>query len=224
MSLLRSVALLSFCVAVWPALGQQSESPRPRKTIEITIEQRQGSEWKPVNSQKVFHADDVIRFRVRSQIPGYLYVQNHESGGVKTWLYPRSGNTTSNHVEADIVYLIPDSKGSFSVGGQPGFDITYWMISPTPFTISDNEEGGAGKPNTLLPRCNGPLRARGACEDQQAGPHAVTDPAEIPPAFSASGGLVSRDLTFKTGKPAIEVSTPEPLSGSIIYALWIAHQ
>jgi hypothetical protein len=68
------------------------------------------------------------------------------------------------------------------------------------------------------------LRARGSCEDKQAGPHAVTDPAELPPAFASSGGLVSRDLTFKTGSPDVQVSTPEPLSESIIYALWIAHQ
>jgi len=209
-----------------PVFAQQAEAPAPtaRKVIEITIEQKQGSEWKPVNSQKVFKANDVVRFRLRSEIPGYLYVLNHESGGVKSWLYPRSGSTASNYVDVDNTYLIPDSKGSFTVGGQPGFDITYWMISPTALGISSADETGGSKPSTLLPRCSGTLRARGSCEDEHAGPHAVTDPNDVPPAFSASGGLVSRELTFKTGKPEVQVSTPDPLSGSIIYALWIAHQ
>jgi hypothetical protein len=147
---------------------------------------------------------------------------NHESGGVQTWLYPRPEATSTNRVEVDNVYLIPETPASFTVGGQPGFDVTYWMISPNPITISDAGEN-VSKPGTLLPRC-GSLRPRGVCEDKQAGPHQITDANEIPPAFSLSGGLISRDLIFKNGSPSIQVSSPEPLSDSIVYALWIAHQ
>ncbi len=224
MSILRSVALLTIASAAGAAFGQEQAATPARKTIDITIEQRQGSEWKAVSAQKVFRANDVVRFRLRSQIPGYLYVLNHESDGVKSWLYPRGNSAESNYVDMDRVYLIPDTKGSFTVGGQPGFDVTYWMISPTSLAVSSGSDGEAPKPNTLLPRCDGQLRSRGGCEDKQAGPHAVTDPAEVPPAFAASGGLVSRDLTFKTGSPGVQVSTPEASSESIIYALWIAHQ
>lgn len=195
-----------------------------RKTIEITIEQRHGTEWMAVSAQKVFRKDDEVRFRLRSQIQGYLYVLNHESDGVKTWLYPRADTAGSNYIDADKEYLIPNSKGFFTVGGRPGFDVTYWMISPNSLSIDSSSAGDPGKKSSLRPRCDGQLRARGACEDKQAGPHAVTDPAELPPAFSSSGGLVSRDLTFKTGTPQVQVSTPEPSSESIIYALWIAHQ
>jgi len=206
-------------------LAQQEPAAAPaRKTIDITIEQRHGSEWKPVSAQKVFRKDDEVRFRLRSQVQGYLYVLNHESDGVKSWLYPRADTAGSNYIEADKEYVIPNSKGFFTVGGRPGYDVTYWMISPTSLSIDSSSAGDPSKRSTLLPRCDGQLRARGACEDKQAGPHAVTDAAELPPAFSSSGGLLSRDLSFKTGTPEIQVSTPEPSSESIIYALWIAHQ
>lgn len=232
MSIVKPLSAAASICAACILFGQnqsssQQSSKEPRKTIEVTIEQRQGSEWKPVSSQKVFHANDVVRFRLQSQIPGYLYVLNHESDGVKTWLYPRAETAGSNYVDVDKVYTIPDAKGSFSVGGRPGFDVTYWMISPTSLAVDTSTSGEKGqKPSTLLPRCDGQLRARGSdtCEDKQAGPHPITDPAKLPPAFSASGGLVSRDLTFNSAHPSVQISTPEALSGSIIYALWIAHQ
>jgi hypothetical protein len=220
----RPVVLFTCLGLVTPLFGQQDSAPTVRKTIEITIEQRNGSEWKPVSAQKVFRKDDEVRFRLRSQIQGYLYVLNHESDGVKTWLYPRADTAGSNYIDADKEYVIPNSKGFFTVGGRPGFDVTYWMISPNALSIDSSSAGDVGKKSTLRPRCDGQLRARGTCEDKQAGPHAVTDPAELPPAFSSSGGLVSRDLTFKTGMPEVQVLTPEPSSESIIYALWIAHQ
>lgn len=224
MLLLKSAAPLALFL-VWGVPAQQDAPGPARKTIDIIIEQRQGSEWKPVSAQKVFRADDVVRFRLRSQVPGYLYVLNHESDGVKTWLYPRAESGGTNYIDVDKPYLIPDGKGSFSVGGKPGFDVTYWMISPTRLSIdSTSNAGETSKRSTLLPRCDGALRARGACEDKQAGPHAVTDPAEVPPALSAPGGLLGRELTFKTGRPEVQVSTPDPASESIIYALWIAHQ
>ncbi|HEX4749650.1 MAG TPA: DUF4384 domain-containing protein [Bryobacteraceae bacterium] len=228
--ILKSLATAASICAVWTLFAQdqtatQQQTPQSRKTIEVTIEQKQGSEWKPVSSQKVFRANDVVRFRLQSQIPGYLYVLNHESDGVKTWLYPRTETAASNYVDIDRPYTIPDSKGSFTVGGKPGFDVTYWMISPTSLAVDTGINGRRGeKPSTLLPRCDGQLRARGDCEDKQAGPHAITDPAQVPPAFSAQGGLISRDLTFSSATSSVQISTPEALSGSIIYALWIAHQ
>jgi len=201
-----------------------AENP-PQQVIEITVELRQGSDWKPVSSQRVFHANDDIRFRLRSRIPGYLYVLNHASSGERAWLYPRPNQGFSNHVEIDKVYLVPDTKGSFIVGGEPGFDVTYWMITPESQDISAADPATRTKPGSLLPRCReGLLRARGVCEDQQAGPHSVSDSSEIPPLFSSSGGLISRDLKFQTSEPAIRISTPEPQSGSIVYALWIAHR
>jgi Domain of unknown function (DUF4384) len=223
MALLKHAVLLASVSAVLPAWGQETPTS-VRKTIDITIEQRQGSTWKPVSAQKVFRKDDVVRFRLRSQVSGYLYVLNNESDGVKTWLYPRSNASEPNYISVDKVYVIPDEKGSFTVGGRPGFDVTYWMISPNPLPIDSSSAGDASKRSALLPKCDGPLRARGGCEDKQAGPHTVTDPNDIPPAFSSSGALLSRELTFKTGTPEIQVSTPQPSSESIIYALWIAHQ
>ncbi|MBV8551432.1 MAG: DUF4384 domain-containing protein [Acidobacteriaceae bacterium] len=197
-----------------------------QQAVEVTVELRTGDTWKPVPSQTVFHANDDIRFRLRSQIPGYLYVLNHESGGDQSWLYPRPEQQNPNRIEVNKTYLVPDSKGSFIVGGEPGFDITYWMITPEQMSVAGSADrpGKSVKPNTLLPRCRDELlKARGVCEDPQAGPHTLSDSPDLPPLFAAPGGLVSRDLKFQSNRPSVRILTPEPQSGSIIYALWIAH-
>lgn len=218
------IALL-FLLPMAGAILLQSADPSVQQVIDITMEQRQGAEWKSVSARKVFQVNDDIRFRLRSRIPGYLYVQNHESGGDRNWLYPRAAQDGSNLIEVDKTYTIPDAKGSFLVGGQPGFDVTYWMITPSALDLTAENKPANAKPNTLRPRCEQRLlRARGVCEDQQAGPHPVADSTEIPPLFAASGGLVSRDLKFQTSQPGIRISTPDPQSGSIVYALWIAHK
>jgi hypothetical protein len=202
-----------------------SNSAQYQQVIDITLEQRQGSDWKPVSSQKVFHSADDIRFRLHSQMAGYLYVMNKDSGGRRNWLYPRTAQTGTNHIEVDKTYIIPDAKGSFLVGGQPGFDVTYWMIAPSALDLSTGDGTVTAMPNTLLPRCQPRLlKARGVCEDQQAGPHPVLDPDEIQRLFSNYKGLVSRDLKFQAGQPDIRISAPGAPSGSITYALWIAHQ
>jgi len=196
-----------------------------QEVVEITVEKRQGTSWQPVSSQTVFHSSDDIRFRVRSRIGGYLYVLNHESGGDETWLYPRPEQSSDNHIAISTSFLVPDSPASFTVGGQPGFDVTYWMITPQPMSLSPSAPKSKAKPNTLLPRCgSGPLRARGVCEDPHAGPHAISESDRIPSVFSTAGGLVARDLTFQSKQSAVQVVAPEPPSGSIVYALWIAHK
>ena len=225
MTLWRVAALLPLTCAVWAGFAGQ-DGAASHAAVEVTIQQRTRSEWKPVNSKKVFRTDDVIRFQVQSQIAGYLYVLNRESGGARTWLYPRPNMPGGNHISAGTTYLIPDAKGSFSIGGTPGFDVTYWMISPSYFEIAGAEDSvkPTPAPKSMRPRCDGPLRARGDCEDSHAGAHVITNPSELPPAFLNSGGLVSRELSFQDGSSGVRVSTPDAPSGSITYALWIAHQ
>lgn len=220
-SLSCALAGLTFAGALLAVIAQAQS----QEVVEITVEKRQGSSWQPVSSQTVFHANDDIRFRVRSRMGGYLYVLNHESGGDETWLYPRPERSSDNHIAVSTSFLVPDSPGSFTVGGQPGFDVTYWMITPEPMSLPAPLSKSRTKPNTLLPRCgSGPLRARGVCEDQQAGPHAISDSDHIPSVFSTAGGLVARDLTFQSKQSSVRVLAPEPPSGSIVYALWIAHK
>lgn len=216
-----SVAALSAFLAV---LVLALRAAQVQEIIELTVEKRQGTLWQPVSPHTVFHANDNIRFKLRTQLAGYLYVLNHESGGNQRWLYPRPEQDATNRIEPDKTYSVPDSKGSFEVGGQPGFDITYWMITPEPMSVPVPEKKSP-KPNTLLPRCGGELlKSRGLCEDEQAGPHPISDSADVPSIFSNSGGLISRDLTFQAKKSAVQIITPEPQSGSVLYALWIAHR
>jgi hypothetical protein len=226
MSSLRFLAL-AMVLNVLPFLMEtgsaKTGSAPPTKVIEITIEQQQGPQWAPVSAQKVFHTNDRVRFRLKSQVSGYLYVLNHESQGTKTWLYPRPGTPRSNQIDASLTYVIPDTKGYFSVGGVPGFDVTYWMISPNALQTADLTTGQVDQGNKIRPRCDGALRARGDCEDAQAGPRAITDLSKIFPNLANSGGLTPRELSFRANKPSIEIVSPEAASGSIIYALWIAH-
>lgn len=222
---IRSISCALAAVAIAGAVLAVIAQAQSQEVVEVTVEKRQAVSWQPVSSQTVFHTKDDIRFRVRSRISGYLYVLNHESGGDETWLYPRPEQQSDNHIAASTSYLVPDSPASFTVGGEPGFDITYWMITPQPMSLPARASGKRSKPNTLLPRCGSELlRARGVCEDKQAGPHAISDSDHIPSAFSGAGGLVARDLSFQSNQSAVQVLAPEPPSGSIVYALWIAHK
>jgi Domain of unknown function (DUF4384) len=220
---LRSAWVAAIVIELGAPSFVVSAREHDQQFIEVTVEKRQGSAWQAVSSQTVFHASDDIRFRLKSQIAGYLYVLNHESGGGQTWLYPRAEQQSANRIEAEKSYLVPDAKGSFTVGGNAGFDITYWMITPEAISIAATGKRKA-RPSTLLPRCRDALfKSRGVCEDQQAGPHSISDSATLPSVLPNSSSLSSRDLSFDTKEDAVRILTPESPSGSIVYALWIAH-
>lgn len=217
----RSGFSAAVCVGLTALLLSARE--QPQQVVEVTVEKRQADVWQPVSSQTVFHANDDIRFRLKSQVTGFLYVLNHDSGGNQIWLYPRAEQQSVNRIEAQKSYLVPDDKGHFTVGGEPGFDVTYWMITPQQMSISEGEKKAA-KPSTLLPRCRDELfKSHGVCEDAQAGPHAVADSSALPPLLPNTSSLTARELSFDSKQDKVRVMAPAPQSGSIVYALWIAH-
>lgn len=195
------------------------------RTVNVALEIRRGEAWQTIDPRTVLHSGDDIQFRFETSGPGFLYVFDISSGGHGSWLYPRAGQG-GNHVEPGRTYRIPGRNGSFLVGGAAGYDVTYWIVSPTPMDIGASAEPPPVQPNTLRPRC-GPalLKARGLCLDEHAGPGPVPDLKQVPlPQKQQSGNLVARDLTFHSQDDSTRIAAPDTQAGIIVYQFSIAHQ
>ena len=219
---IRVCAVLLGCAAAAGMRGQSGE-----KSVEVTLEIKRGDVWQATDPHAVLQANDEIRFHFRTSAGGYLYVFNISSTGKGGWLYPRPGQRQSNRVEAGSNYLIPGLDGSFSIGGDPGYDTTYWVVSPAAMDVREPAPAPAEvQPNTLRPRCGEALlKARGLCLDDRAGPGPVPDLKKVPlPVGSDSGSLVARDLTFHSQQDSTRIAAPSSSSGVLVYQFLIAHQ
>lgn len=193
--------------------------------IEVSLELRQQEGWQPVDPTIVFHKNDEIRFRFRTSRGGYLYVLNRNSDGQSSWLFPRPEKGAASRVEPGPDYLVPGTKGSFLVGGAPGFDTTYWILGPTPIDTRESAQPAFGsQPSTLEPRCRTEvLKARGLCMDNRAGPGPITRPDEAPLKILRTTPLVARDLKFHTQDGSTRISSLGAQDGVIVYEFRIAH-
>ena len=216
--------LFLYCACLLCASPKDSSAVNLGIAIEVSVELWRGKTWQPVDARTVFHKNDEIRFRFRTPIGGHLYILNRSSEGKESWLFPAPDRGQSSRIEAGPEYLVPGRKSFFVVGGKPGFDVTYWILSPLP--IDAREVTGsafASQPSTLEPRCGSEgLKARGVCLDERAGPHLLEQsqpllqlPRDTP--------LISRDLTFRTQNRSTRISGPSPESGVIIYEFRVAH-
>jgi len=219
-----SVLVLSITLArpISPALA--SEPSHSKLTVQIVIEQQKGDEWERVDAQKVFHSGDTVRFRFRASRGGYLYVLDRSSDKTTAWLFPHAGSEESKVAE-NVEYLIPEGQGAFEVAGSPGFDVTYWILSPTPIDrTATNVPTSGDETSTLEPRCRTEvLRARGLCTDERAGPQPLTNSGDLPLQPPESDKLKSRDLKFKTEEGATEITGLTNQSDVVVYEFKIAH-
>jgi|MudIll2142460700_1097286.scaffolds.fasta_scaffold64767_2 hypothetical protein len=216
---IRVTAAILAATAIAPA---QDAKP----AVEVSLELRKDDRWEAVDNATVFNAGDQIRFRFRSFFAGYLYVLDRTSSGESTWLYPRPGTGQSSRVEPGPEYLIPGTRGSFVIGGTPGFDITYWVVSQAPIETREPSLPPAGiQPNTLLPRCReSVLKARGLCVDERAGPRPLANPAAAPAELRGRAKLAARDLTFLSEGGPTRITAPDSRPGTIVYEFRIAHR
>jgi hypothetical protein len=192
--------------------------------VEVSLELKKGSQWEAVESTTVFSANDEIRFRFRTNFPGYLYVLNRTSAGESTWIYPRPEQGQTSRVEPGPNYLIPGTRGSFVVGGTAGFDVTHWIISPEPIETRRPEPEPGSQPSTLVPRCREQvLKSRGLCVDERAGPRPLAARESVP-ATLGGGRLAARDLTFKPEKEQTRISAKPGRAGVMVYEFRIAHR
>jgi len=224
-----AVLLAALAVSLVPAgtraVPDATEGGNAKLSIEVVVEEQKGDDWAHVNPQIVFHAGDNIRFRYRSTQGGYLYVLNSSSDKTTSWIFPRSGSGERSRVEPGVEYIIPTGQGAFEVAGTPGFDITYWILSPTPIDSTQSfVPTGGNQVSTLQPRCRSEvLKSRGLCVDERAGPHSVDDPANLPVHPPENDKLHSRDLKFKSQEGTTQISGVTHQSDVVVYEFTIAH-
>ena len=187
----RLLIQLGWCVLLMgpslPGRAQENATPAGR-SLKVGLQVKRGENWQAVDPRTVLHTRDEIQFRFETSGAGYLYVFDISSGGKGSWLYPRADQGQINRVEPGQAYVIPGINGSFTVGGDAGYDVTYWIVSPTPLDLGEFYQPQVTQPNTLRPRCGETLlKARGMCLDDRAGPGPVPDLKKVPlPAIAAA--------------------------------------
>jgi len=217
--------MLSVCAFEPSAIAQNAPHENSKLAMRVSLEMRKDDQWQRVDPQTVFHSGDAIRFRFETSLGGFLYVMNRSSDGEVSWLFPAPREGQKSRVEPGPEYLVPGANGSFIVGGKAGFDVTYWILSPSPMDMSQEALPTPGsQPSTLEPRCRAEtLKARGLCTDERAGPRpfARTEPAPLGALEGKS--LVSRELKFQSKDDSTRISLESPRTGVIVYEFLIAH-
>jgi Domain of unknown function (DUF4384) len=85
-------------------------------------------------SRFIFRSGDRIRFHVKTNVPGYLYVVNRGSSGRDTMLFPYVGMPDRlNRVEGQKEYAIPP-RGWIMFDNQPGEEVLLFAVSPYSLT------------------------------------------------------------------------------------------
>ncbi len=213
----------------------QTISQGPRR-IEIMLEKHAESRWVAVEPALVFPSGNHLRFRIKANFAGFLYVVNLSTGQKYSLLFPTEETGTENRIEADKEYLIPATQGGFRITGPAGHEIVYWLISPVELQQPEQfarlnykplppppEKGKL--PANLIPRCDDQMfRARGECIDITAGPQKVEDTSQLPGNLSGIQNLNARGLEFSRQQNQAVISTPDSGSAPIIFEFHLAHR
>lgn len=213
--------------------GLQAQPARLAKGpqwIEIVLEKNGSGAWKAIPSGLVLEPGDLVRFRIRTNFNGYLYVINSGTSGVRSLLFPAQDTGMKNNISAGADYTIPPSEDvAFKIAGPPGHDIVYWLLSPVPLSgkaaTALLRDESAAPPPRLMPRCNDSImRSRGDCIDTSAGPRKVPESERLPGAVESLPNIGKRDLVIMQEDERTRVSAPTPLSGPVIYEFRLAHR
>src|SRR5450759_2845158 len=122
--------LTGLVVAAAVAPAQTKPASTGPQRLDITLERQEGRKWIAVPPGLVFQKNDEIRFRVRPNFDGYLYVMNYGTSGQYAMLFPREETGLQNQIKAGAEYIVPATKTAFRIDGPPGHDIVYWIVSP----------------------------------------------------------------------------------------------
>lgn len=227
----------ALCLPCPPALGQApSQSPR---RMEIILEKRENSNWRAVDPRLVLDQGDHVRFRIRTNFDGYLYVMNQSTSGRYTLLFPSEDTGQKNQIQAGREYLVPATAGSFRITGPAGHEIVYWLMTPVDLQggaearqdyvpLPPPPKPGAAPP-ALTPRCDDTvLRARGDCVDNSAWPKAVGEKEKLPENLAgrvpAGAGAAARELMFVRRQQTSVVAAPAASSEPAIFEFRLAHK
>jgi hypothetical protein len=235
----RKATTLLFFVCSAAALAQTQAKLNRR--YDLILEKKDGSSPRTMDPAHIFEQGDLIRFRLRPGVNGFLYVLNHGSSGKYEQLFPRAGASQDREVRMAHDYIIPDSdSGWFRIQGPAGYETVYFLISPMDLGRSlyphAHEEQAPSKEPThtetpddkafesATPRCDDELfRARGECLDTKAGLKPV-QPGETLPSNLPPVSVGSRDLVIVKGSSDTAVSSTEPFDTPVVYHFKIAHK
>ena len=218
-------------------LENQDSKSQPQDgggSIVIHLEQKKGEKITAVHPEHVFDPGDVVRFRITSGFDGYLYVVDQGSSGTFTALFPAAGTTSDNAIRKGADVLVPSVEdGWFEIEGPAGFDVVYFLVSPTPLDLTTGKgtKGNASPsakseepPSSLKPRCNDAIfQARGECIDDSAGPAPLARDVPLPPQISMAVPNISRDIVFATDEGDNSVKATAPSAAPVAYIFRLAH-
>jgi hypothetical protein len=205
------------------ALASGQNAAEPGVAVQVVLEKRTDSKWNAVDPHLVLHGKDEIRFKFRSNRSGFLYVIDRDPEGQHTWLFPTPETGEHNQIEADKDYVIPATDGVFVLAEKPGYETTYWILSPEELRPRRALEPDTPVQNTMIPRCDdGPLIARGPCSDKKAGARRFSVPG-TPQWFENVAPLQSRDLKFRSNNQQSSISLGRAFDAPVIYEFRIAH-
>jgi hypothetical protein len=217
------------CLAVAAAGFSQSRTlAQGAHRMELSLERLDSNTWRSIDPGLVLAQGDRVRFKFRTNFDGYLYVMNQSTSGTYEQLFPRGETGEDNHVSASREYQVPATSAAFRIAGPAGHEVVYWLVSPA--RLNDTSRPSAppakGAPPVLIPRCDDAIfKARGECIDSSAGPKLVPRGEEIPGNLTGAGASrTQRDLLFMRQKNTAVISSPEPLTGPVIYEFRLAHQ
>jgi hypothetical protein len=229
-ALSRAAVTFALFAGAWqaPVFAQARTMSQGAHRMEITLERREGGSWHAIDPGLVLAQGDVVRFRFRTNFDGYLYVTNHSTSDKDEQLFPRDETGQNNAIAGAQEYRVPATDTAFRIAGPPGFETVYWLVSPVSL-------GGRAPrlsfppaqtpPHTLIPRCDDEhLKARGDCVDTSAGPKLVPRDVNIPQNLSDAASRSQRDLMFLRQQNKAVISSPEPLTGPVIYEFRLAHK
>jgi len=226
---------LSIAALLLVAAGGLNGQNAGSSVLSIRLEQRKGATVQTVPQNTVFRNGEILRFRLMSQINGYLYVLDKGTTGNPAVLFPAAGPAGSNRIEVGRGYLVPaEGDGWFEVDGPAGFDVLYFLVSATPIDLPPGHSANPGNepapkeeplPPNLLPRCDDAIfKARGECVDGSAGVAPLAPNAPIPRELVPLARTASRDivLTDDDGDTAVQSAPTAKLP--IIYTFRLAHR
>ncbi len=226
--MIRRLALLAaFALSAFPQSHTMSEGGH---RMEIVLERLEGKTWRTIDPSLVLEQGDRVRFRFTTNFDGYLYVMNQSTSGKYEQLFPREETGQENRIAAATEYHVPATSTVFRIAGPAGHEIVYWLVTPARLTDAPPSYGPlpTGKkasPPTLLPRCDDTiLRARGDCIDHSAGPKLVPRGDDLPENLAPVGAQAQRELLFLQQQSASVISSPDALTGPVIYEFRLAHR
>ena len=221
----------ALCLAAALASAQSHAMTEGAHRIELVLERLDRDTWRPIDPGLILAQGERVRFKFRTNFDGYLYVMNQSTSGTYEQLFPRDETGQDNRISASTEYKVPATSAAFRIAGPAGYETVYWLVTPARLTdpaprLQPPAPAAKTAPPTLIPRCDDTiLKSRGDCIDPAAGPKLVPRGEAIPQNLTAPEiGRENRDLLFLRQKNTAVISSPEPLTGPVIYEYRLAHK